>query len=171
MKNKRVKSQICVCIAVILCISGCMGYRLGSTLPPGIKSVHVPTFINMCGEPQVETETTMAVIREFQKDGTLRIKGAGQADAILKVTLVGYKLEPLLYEPDQAKTTKEYRLKITADIIFSRTQTKEILVKKRVEGESTFMIAGDISSSKRSALPGAARDLAHDIVESVVEYW
>lgn len=167
----RILLAVSVFLVLVIGLSGCVGYRLGTSLPPGINSVHVPTFVNHCGEPLVETETTKAAIQEFQKDGTLRVADADKADAILEVTLVDYKLEPLRYEKDEAKTTKEYRLKITADIVFKRILTDEILVEKQVEGESTFEPAGDLTSSKRSALPEAAGDLAHDIVESVVEYW
>ena len=152
-------------------LGGCAGYELGSTLPPGVKSLHVPTFINRCGEPLLETETTRATLQEFYKDGTLRTTGPGQADAVLEVTLVGYDLEPLRYEKDKVRKTKEYRLTITADIVFRETKTGKILVRKQVEGETTFISASGLSASKRKALPQAARDLAHDIVESVVECW
>jgi len=166
----RILLAISVFSVLVAGLGGCI-YRLGTTLPPGVYSVHVPTFVNQCREPLVETETTGAAIQEFQKDGTLRIADADHADAILNVTLVDYKLEPLRYEKDDAKTAKEYRLSITADLVFEWTQTNQVLVKRRVVGESTFVPAGDITSSKREALPAAARDLAHNIVESVVEYW
>jgi len=158
-------------VAALIGPGGCAGYRLGSTLPPGVKSINVPTFVNKTREPQVETEATNAALREFQKDGSLVLTTAEKADAILNVTLVKYSLVPLRYQKDRAKTTREYRLKLAADIVCTRASTGEVLVKKRVEGESTFEPLGDISLSKRDALPEAARDLAHDIVESVVEYW
>jgi hypothetical protein len=131
----------------------------------------MPTFINRTGEPQVETEATRAAIREFQKDGTLRLVGAEQADAHLKVVVTDYELAPLRYRKDRAKTTREYRLLLTAQIEFEMVKTGKVLVKKRVMGESTFEPGGDLSSAKIDALPEACQDLAHDIVESVVEFW
>lgn len=160
-----------VCLLLVVVLGGCAGYRLGSALPPNVKSLHIPTFINKCGEPQVESETTKAAIQEFHKDGTLRVTSAAGADAALEVTLVDFKLEPLRYEKDMEKTVQEYRMKITAEITFRRGRTRELLMEKRVEGESTFVLEGGLSESKRKALPVAARDLAHDIVESVVEFW
>jgi hypothetical protein len=41
----------------------------------------------------------------------------------------------------------------------------------RISGESDFVFAGDLTSSKRRALPEAAEDFGHDIVEGVVEAW
>jgi len=158
-------------VFVLLSLSGCLGYRLGSTLPPGIRTVDVPTFINDTAEPLLEIETTRAVMREFRKDGTLRVTRGENADSVLHVRLVRYALQPLRYERDRARTVSEYRLSMRAKITFERADTGEILVKRTVKGESTFATAGDLTSSKQAALPAASRDLAHNIVECVVEYW
>ena len=158
-------------VLILALFGGCVGYRLGTMLPPGIETVHVPTFVNESGEPELEGRTTSETVREFQRDGTLRIAGADEADAVLRVTLAGYKLEPLRYRRDRAKTAREYRLTLTADLAIEKTASGKVILEKRVRGESTFEFDGDLSSAKRTALPNAARDLAHDIVESVVEYW
>lgn len=157
-------------LAVALFCAGC-GYRLGTMLPPDIKSIHVPTFVNRCNEPLVETETTSAAIREFQKDGTLKVVDAAKADTRLDVSVTGYTLEALRQAKDRALTTKEYRLKLTVEMVFKRRSTGEELLRKKVEGDTTFTPAGDMTSSKREALPKAAKNLAHNIVEAVVEYW
>ncbi len=60
---------------------------------------------------------------------------------------------------------------LAAEISFSLTGAEEPLVKQLVKGDATFEMFGDLSSAKREALPDAAKDLAHKIVESVVEYW
>lgn len=156
---------------LVMSLGGCV-YQLGSTLPPDVKTICLPTFINKCGEPQVENDTTQAAIQEFQKDGTLRVvQSPGDADLVMDVTLSQYKLEPLRYEKDEPKTTKEYRLRIVADIVVRKTKVQEPLVKRSVAGEATFIVVGDLTTSKHSALPAAARDLAHRIVESVTEAW
>ncbi|MFC1498079.1 LPS assembly lipoprotein LptE [Verrucomicrobiota bacterium] len=162
---------LCTLLVFVVTLNGCVGYRLGSTLPSYIKTIHVPTFINKCNEPMLETETTQAAVREFQKDGTLRVTGAVEADLLLSVTLVDYDLRSLRFGKNQAKATKEYRLKITAEINCKDRLTGKVMIRKQVQGEATFEPSGDLSSAKRSALPEAARDLAHDIVENIVEAW
>jgi hypothetical protein len=151
--------------------AGCAGYRLGSTLPPGLRSVHVPVFVNRTAEPQLENDATQAAMAEFQKDGTLRVAPAAEADAVLEVELTAFGLEPLRYDRDRAKTAVEYRARISARLVFKENRTGEVLMSKTVEGESTFVPTGDLSTAKRTAIPAAAADLAHDIVEAVVEYW
>ncbi len=162
----------CLLPAVLCLLAGCAGYRLGSTLPPDIRSVHIPTFINETDEPQLEMETTGAVITEFQRNGTLRITDRDQADSILEVVIKKYELVPIRYDRDEATTAKEYRLVITASINFSRVNADMPIIKnKQVIGESDFDVVGDRTTLKRQALPKVAKDLGHNIIEAVVEYW
>ncbi len=161
-------------ILAVLAISlagGCLGYRLGTTLPPGIRSIYVPTFLNRTGEPGIETETTQATIREFQQDGTLIIASETSADAYLDVQLQKYRLEPLSFDDDTGRTAEEYRLIIIAQVDFYRSGTDERLSRRLARGESTFEPSGDLSLGKLDALPEAAKDLARNIVKTVVEYW
>jgi hypothetical protein len=160
-----------VALAASLHITGCAGYRLGSSLPADIASVHVPAFSNDTAEPLIESDATRATIQEFQRDGTLRVLDKDEADILLEVTLVDFELEPLRYDRDETKSAVEYRMRIKADILLTRRVSGEVMTKRRVAGETFFDFSGDMGTSKRTALPLATADLAHDIVESVVEYW
>jgi outer membrane lipopolysaccharide assembly protein LptE/RlpB len=158
-------------LGAVLYLSGCAGYRLGSTLPPGINVVHIPTFVNKTSEPRLEIETTQATIREVQRDGTLSVSDLEKSDVVLNVSLIGFRLDSLRYQTDRTTTTEEYRLTITAALTLTSRATGEVMTSNTVRGEADFVPAGDLSSAKRDAMPVAARDLAHDIVESIVEYW
>ena len=162
---------LCFVILSTVALSGCSSYYLGSTLPPGIHSVHVPTFINETLEPQLETPTTRATIQEFQRDGTLAVAGAKTADARLEVRLTRFDLVPLRYERDKERTAQEYRIIIGANVVYYRTKTDEVLVSRTVVGDADFDFIGDMGSSKTRITPQASRDLAHEIVQLIVEYW
>lgn len=152
--------------------TGCAGYRLGSMLPPDIKTVYVPTIVNKSTEPQVETELTQALIQDLQRDGSLRVVSEDQADATLAVTLRSYSLDPVAYRTDQRTSAREYRIVLQASILMTRRGTGTVVVESpNVRGEFVFPVAGDLSSSKLRGLPQAAEDLAHNIVEKVVEVW
>ena len=159
-----------VLLAALL-FSGCAGYRLGTSLPPDIQSVHIPTFLNSTEEPQLETDTTAAAIREFVRDGTLRVADADQADTVVKVTLTSFRLTPVRYEKEESRTTREYRMEIGARVDFRKPGDEAPLLTRKVVGDTTFFPGGDIGQAKRDALPAASRDLAHKIVECVVEFW
>ncbi len=150
---------------------GCAGYRLGSSLPPDIKSVFVSTFINKCREPLIEVEATNATIAEFQKDGTLRIGRLEDADVILETTLTSITLEPLRFDRSDRTKPKEYRLIMNASFVLKRNATGKVIGEADCIGESTFSYGGNLASAKRSAVPKASEDLAKRIVEQVVEVW
>jgi hypothetical protein len=159
-------------IGLMLNVSGCIGYKLGSNLPPGIRSIAIPVFINRTGQPALETLTTGAAIAEFQKDGSLKVAPHEQADSILEVTLTHYALTPLRYRENRTTTAQEYRLTIRANVVLRRIATKEILSQTSdVEGYTDFESLTDLPSAQRNALPKASQDLAHRIVKTVVEFW
>jgi hypothetical protein len=158
--------------ALLLVTPGCVGYKLGSNLPPGITSINIPVFINNANEPGLETILTGAAIQEFQKDGSLKVLPKDQADSILEVTVRKYQLEPLRYRRDQAVTAKEYRLTLTADVVLKKRATNQVVVEnKGVIGFTTFTALADLPSARRLALPKAASDLGQRLVKCVVEYW
>ena len=154
-------------------MSGCTGYQLGTTLPPGINNVYVPTFVNQTTEPNIESQTTNAVISEFQKDGSLAIKSKPEdADAVLDVVLTKYEIGPARFDRDSPTESVEYRLYIHVDLTLTRQSDGEVVVsRKGVIGNTDFDRNGSLTAAKSSALPDAAEHLAHNIVEAVVEYW
>lgn len=160
-------------MSTLLYGTGCtaLGYRLGSSLPADIRSVYVPMFVNETEEPQLEADTTQAVISEFQRDGSLRVSDLENADAVLEVVLKEFRLEPIRYDRDDTRSTSEYRMWLEAEVLFRRTTTQEVLVQVDVHGEHAFDPGGDLGSAKQTALPGAAENLARRIVKNVVEYW
>lgn len=154
-------------------LAGCASYQLGSMLPDDIKTVYVPTFVNKTSEPLIETEATQAAIRELQKDGSLKVVSSPEeADTLLTVTLTDYQLTPLKYESDRNTTADEYRMTLTAQVVLTRRTTDKVVSENpRIQGETDLPISGDFTTSKKQGLPNAAEDLAHNIVESVVEAW
>lgn len=164
--------QLAVLVALSLSFTGCVGYQLGSMLPPDISSVYIPTFVNETTEPFIEVETTQAAIVQFQLDGSLEVVREDQADAVLNVTVKNFELEPVGYSKIRRTAANEYRLVLTASIVFKRISTGEVLVMyPAVTGWSTFPYQGDLASAKRAALPDAAEKLGYNIVKRVVETW
>ena len=160
-------------ICLQLAGSGCasMGYTLGASLPPGVKTVHIPPFENASNEPTVETAATKAAIEEFQKDGSLKVVSSENADAIVNVTITNVKMETVTLNKDNTRQTSEYRLIIYATVTFVRHKTNETILQRNVSGEYKMTPTGDISAAKKTTIPYASKDLAHKIVECVVEYW
>ena len=170
MKNSPLSAFFFVFLAIFF-LAGCVGYRLGSTLPPDIKTVYVPVFANKSREPLIENDATAATIAELQTDGTLKVVNAENADVILECTLTGVSLSPLRYNRSDVTKPNEYRLTLSASFTLKRVRTQEILCEASVIGESTFPFYGNLVSAKQSATPRAAEDLAKRIVEKAIEAW
>lgn len=152
-------------------LAGCTGYRLGSTLPPDIKTIYVPIFANKSREPLIENQATAATIAELQKDGTLKVVNAESADVILECTLTSISLNPLRYSRADVARPNEYRMTLSASFTLKRVRNNEMICEASVIGEATFPFVGNLSSAKQSAMPRAAEDLAKRIVEKAIEAW
>lgn len=170
-RNRLYVAQGLLAAACAVFLAGCAGYSVGTTLPPDIRSAHIPTLQNNTGEPLVEITVTRAVIERMQSDGTLRVHGIEDADGILEGAVTKFDLTPLRYESEDQKAAREYRLQLTASIRFTAQRSGEVLVHRNISGSTTFLLTGDMASAKRAALPDAAQDLARNIVTAVVEYW
>lgn len=149
-------------------------YHLGPNPPREYSSLAVPVFRlgSEVFRPRLQAPVTDAVIKRLQADGALTIKGSTDADAVLEGTIVGYNLQPLRFQRSNQTETREYRLVLAADIVVRNRSTQQVITTaKRVEGETSFFILGDLTTSETQALPLAADDLARNIVKVVGEGW
>lgn len=154
-------------------LAGCASYRLGSMLPPYVKTVYVPIAGNNTSEPFIEADVTRAVVQEIQRDGSLRLAGGPEeADAILAITVTKFELEALTYERERKTAANEYRVLLRARTILTDAKSGRVITQNPdVYGEGTFDVQGDLTSSKATALPATAKDLAWRIKDSIVEAW
>ncbi len=159
------------CTALLL-LSGCMGYKLGGSQPAGIETVAVAPVINTTTEPAIEIEITRAVRQRIQFDGRLKLVNKPEnADGMIEVKLTSYSLTPIAFRSDLSTTPEQYRLRIDAVAELKDTQTGEVLSTSKTYGEANFEFKADLTSSKRDALPGAAKELAKFITDDLIEQW
>ncbi len=152
-------------------LPGCANYQLGTTLPPHLKSVYVETFKNTSKEPRIETSITSETIREFQRDGQLKVKDMDEADIILKGTITQYKLNPVRSNRNNPKATLEYKAIVSVQInAFERRNGKKIVLES-VTGTKTFEVKGDLMTARRTILPEVSRELGRKIVNAVISAW
>jgi hypothetical protein len=178
MKPSRTSPGRRACVAALAVLSaaafaGCAGYRLGSMIPPDIRTIYISTFENKTDEPLIEGEATRRVIRQVQEDGTLRVvRTREEADAILTGTLQAYNLTPIAYSEQERARPNQYRIALRASFAMTAAATGKVLVEDSdAYGEAVIQVTGDLSSAKRSGLPTAAEDLAHRIVRRMIEMW
>jgi len=156
-------------LSLLVVASGGCGYRLGSLLPPDLRSIAVPNFKNYTHEPGIEIQVTNGVIERFQVDGTLDVVSQEEADLLLIGEIIDYKREGLRFS-SRTDLTTEFRVTIAVRLTCKNLKTGEIMwVAERVEGEAAFPPGNVGPEAERAAIPRVVEDLAEDVVSKVVD--
>ena len=168
----RIPSAIKVMVVLfVTCagVMGCAGYRVGTLLPEQYKTISVPMFKNATNQPNIESLATNAVIEQLNVDRTLQVVDR-DPDLLLECAIVGYVRTAIRYA--EGTRPQEYRLTVIASATLRDVREgKDMWAKRPISGDFDFRAGGDLHSSERAALPRVMEDLAHDIVEAVVEGW
>lgn len=111
--------------------AGC-GYTLlgrGNLLPEHIKTIQVPTFVNMTTRVELEQRVTQEVAEELvSRGGLIIVQRESEADAILKGVISSVAIIPVSFN-DQGRATR-YQVSIAAGIeLVDHTRGDESLWK------------------------------------------
>jgi ABC-type uncharacterized transport system auxiliary subunit len=160
---------------LLVSLGGCAGYHIGPVQPYYLRAVHtiaVPTFENKTLIPRISELVTDTVIKQFQQDGTYRIVGDDQADAILKGEIRRITRAPARSVRGNVLATAEFNLALRVHcILVERASGKVIATPPEIIGTTSFFVGPDITSDERQALPLAAEDLATRLVSQLSEGW
>lgn len=159
-------------LAAVLC--GC-GYHLAghsSTLPAGIRTIGIPTFVNRTNRPELEQRVTEHIIDEFTTRGRVRIvpKEEG-AQAVLRGVILGYAVTPVVIS--QLGRATRYEILITAHVTLSETTTDRVLWE---DDHFLFKRQYDVAADAQAfidqeivAIDDVATDFSRSVVTSILE--
>jgi len=168
-----VKKALFGLFVLTLVISGCgYGFRNGqNNLPPDVHSIAVPVFANNTAEVRIETIFTDAVISQFTRSQIVRIVPEGEADAVLRATLVGITLSDVSLTT--AESSRQRRVTIYVNAKLVRVRDGKVLWKEnKLRQNRTYLITGRNvadEGSKRMAITELAADLAETLHDRVFE--
>jgi hypothetical protein len=162
-------------VFLLLSLGGCAGYSIGPVQPYYLRSVHsiaVPTFGNKTLVPRIAVLVTDSVIKQFQQDGTYRIAGDDQADAILKGEIARINRAPARSLRGNVLATTEFNLALRVRYsLVERGSGKVLASPQEVIGTTSFFVGNDIASDEEQALPLAAEAAATQLVSQLSEGW
>jgi len=121
-----------------------------------VKCIAVPMFANATLHPRAEAIATSAVANAFVQDGTYRITGMNQADAVLEGTLSGIKYSTIrgtrldTLHPEELANT----VTLTWTLRDARDRTK-VLASGTSSGSSELFVATNLQTARNNALPEA----------------
>lgn len=174
--------------AASLILSGCAGYHVGPVKPTPMREVRtiaVPSFVNLTLEPRLEVLMASILIKQLQQDGTYRVTSEGDADAVAECTIDQIERTPSRGVRNNSSTnvsadfyqTTEFTLNLKVTLkVFARS-TGEVLAKRQFVGNSSFFVSGanprtaNVNRDERQAIPQAAEDVAIQITSYLSEGW
>ncbi|MGA3085370.1 MAG: LPS assembly lipoprotein LptE [Thermodesulfobacteriota bacterium] len=174
MKRIRpISLRVLIGLWVLFIISGC-GYGFRGTinnLPPDIKGVYIPPFINETIEPGIDVVFANALIYEFNRSRVLQVVSESTAQAQIIGKIKSAAIDPVIYA-NQTQALQR-RVTVTLEISFRRSDNKKILWQN--QGLSRYEIYNVTSdpnqteSYKQAAIKKIAQDLSERIHNGILE--
>ena len=159
-------------IAGCVLLAGCASYRLTSDVPEELRTIAVPVFENETGYPEVGATVTQHVLREFQREGTMKIKPLEDASLKLLGTVRQGELQAIRFERAYGSRAAEYRYSLIAEITLVERDTGKLLLDAvQVQGATTFLTYDDMLTGMQNAYPRIAKELSRAIVDTVLAVW
>jgi len=164
-----------VLLASLLLAGGC-GYSLvgtgASALPPNVKTVWVPTFVNETTVVGVEQRLTDAVLRELSARGRLKpVPDRTGADSELTGRLTSLSVLPVRF--DDAGLALEYQVTVTARLVLvDRATEKPVFTEPSFVFRQPYTVPGSSRSyydREREAIEALARPFAQSLVTTILE--
>jgi outer membrane lipopolysaccharide assembly protein LptE/RlpB len=155
----------------LLFFTGC-GYHVAGTathLPPQVRTLAVPIFVNNSLTYHTNIALTDAVIHELNLRTKLRITPAENtqsADAILNGTVLTEVIVPLTYDSSTGQSSS-YLVTVTAKVVLTSADGRVLYQNNNYSFRQQYQSTQDLPSFIREDSP-AVRRLARDFAQAVV---
>jgi hypothetical protein len=151
-------------------LTGCLYGFAGGGLPPSIKTVALLPFDNQTAEPTLTQEVAGSVREALERRLGLRQASEGQADALVRGTIVRYEPDlPVQYTGGENRNVDVTRrqVQITVNVeIMDQKQNKPLWQR------SGLLLKGDYDPGQEAqGRERALEDLVTNIVEGAQSQW
>ena len=129
-------------------IAAC-GYQMvgrETHVPPGLRSVAIPTFKNATYEPGIEIPFTQAFLREFILDRRVHVVDRAQADSLLEGIIRDFRIYSVSY--DKSGLVLEYQTTITLDLTLKDRTGKVLWEQKSFSETQWFRASSSVLTSE-----------------------
>lgn len=162
-------------LLLALASAGCGYHSAGhaTKLPPELKTLAVPAFLNHTHTYRVEQVLTGAVVREFTSRTHYRIvnQATDSADATLRGDVVTAELAPLTYDSNTGRASSAL-ITVTLKVQLVDRQGKVLYENQSYTFREQYQVSREISSffeEESPALDRLSRDFARTLVSNVLE--
>ncbi len=160
----------------LLLFSVSCGYHVagrGDMLPPDVKIIAIPQFVNQTHTYQIEQRMTAAVTREFIERTHFRItQNPHGADAVLTGIIKNVNAGVITYDLNTGRATS-LQIEVTSDVKVEDLHTHKVLFSNsnyvfRAQYQTSQTTSGLFEEDK-PAQDRLAHDLARSLVTSILE--
>lgn len=161
-----------------LCLLTCLscGYRVagrGDRLPPNIKTIAIPVFVNSTRQYKIEQRVSAAVTREFIERTKYQVTtDSAAADAILKGEIKDVRSGVIAFDPSTGRATT-LQVQVTAHVELINQHTKKsVFTNHNYVFREQYQIGQNPSTLFEEADPALdrlSRDIARTLVTEILE--
>ncbi len=179
-----------ISLNLIFLLFGCAYYSMAGSIPPNIKNVSVPLFINETVEFELSEKLTSGIIQEIGSQNIVKITNDIDSDSIINGVISSVSDGP--YSFNNNEQVSEYRFSLSVKVSWVDNNDENILFDKTFSAFGTYSIDNDPSSdgldndndgiidgddsdefgdSRELAINVAINKIAVDIVNTVLSTW
>lgn len=162
-------------LLVALASAGCGYHGAGhaTKLPPELKTIAIPAFVNHTHTYRVEQILTAAVVKEFLSRTNYRIanEASDSADATLRGDVLSTELAPLTYDSNTGRASSAL-ITVTMKVQLVDRQGKVLYENQNYVFREQYQVSREISSffeEETPALDRLSRDFSRTLVSNVLE--
>ena len=168
--------------------SGCGIYSFSGSIPPHIKSISIPLFVNETAEFGIAEAVTDEVTNVFLEENILKI--SDQGDSILRGSIK--KVEDKPYTYSEMEEVLEYRFSVGISVEWFDVREEKVLITKSYTNWGAYSLTADVASdgidndgdgkvdsddpdesgdARELAMKAAVTKISESIINDIVSTW
>ncbi len=163
-------------VTLTLVTSSCGYHTAGKAvrIPPYVKTLAVPAFVNQTQTYRIEAILTEAVVREFNTRTHYRIvSDPNGADAVLRGWVTGTQLAPLTYDSNTGRASSAL-VTVNMRVVLTTKDGKILYENSNYTYREQYQVSRELSSFFEEQGPAMQRlstDFARSLVSNVLEMY
>ncbi|GIT10056.1 MAG: hypothetical protein CM1200mP31_2250 [Candidatus Neomarinimicrobiota bacterium] len=129
---------------LIFVLFGCAYYSMAGSIPPNIRNVPVPFFVNQTPEFELSEKLTNVIIEQISEQNIIKIVSSPNSDSIIDGEIVSVSDGPYAFNNNEQ--VSEYRFSIKVKAIWLDVSNDKALFEKDFSSFGTYSIDSDPSS-------------------------
>lgn len=155
---------------LLLALCGCgTGYSWRSGVPEEVRTVSVPTFRNESEVSELGAVATRQLLREFQREGTFRIRTTGNAALEIQGVVKSASFGTIAYDRRIYGRLSAGECCAVAEVsVIDKRNQKVLIDNRKYMAKATFTSREDRTTAVRDASGRVAEDLARQVVNDLL---